>query len=174
MDIPSHFAAEAHIDYSLQRCLRDTYKLDGPICDMIVEKLSYLFDLHGNLSLIDDFLSLSKDVVLTIPLDQAYIPLDDAVIKAPETHEVLFENEALRVLYSIVQPGETVPLHCHQWDSIMIILQGSTFRIIDSAGTVSEDSWGSLVERFEGSLAAESYVNIGPREFRALAFELKK
>ncbi len=48
-------------------------------------------------------------------------PLDplDAVIAAPASHYVVFENDRVRVLRVAIPPGRTEPVHTHAWPSIM-------------------------------------------------------
>ena len=41
----------------------------------------------------------------------------DALAAAPENHTLLFENDAVRVLDTLVRPSQVVPLHTHQWPS---------------------------------------------------------
>jgi predicted metal-dependent enzyme (double-stranded beta helix superfamily) len=43
----------------------------------------------------------------------------DAVAIAPNSHHVLFENAAMRILRVSVLPGEQEPIHEHQWPSVM-------------------------------------------------------
>ena len=45
----------------------------------------------------------------------------DAVVAAPESHKVLFENDDARVLEVIIPPGEREPEHTHRMPSIMIV-----------------------------------------------------
>jgi quercetin dioxygenase-like cupin family protein len=45
---------------------------------------------------------------------QALDPLD-AMSAAPHHHEVLLENETVRVLDTRLAPGERTPVHTHQW-----------------------------------------------------------
>ena len=47
---------------------------------------------------------------------------EDAVIAAPNSHEVLFEDEHTRVLKIQIQPGLKEPFHTHQWPSEMMII----------------------------------------------------
>ncbi len=165
------YASYSFIQYpllslSLQKSLKEVYGID--------EHFSLLFDAPE--PLIERFLLLSKTVRLVPPQEQKQRDLGewDAVLKAPRSHRILFENDTLRVLDASVDPGETAPFHTHQWDSIMVILQGSRFKIEDQNGNLSVGEWGPSVERFEGSLNLESYTNIGEHPFRAIAFEIKK
>ncbi|MFP6869815.1 MAG: hypothetical protein VCE91_10795 [Nitrospinota bacterium] len=45
----------------------------------------------------------------------------DAVIAAPDNHEVLIENEHVRVLKVIVRAGEVEKKHTHKWPSVFTI-----------------------------------------------------
>jgi hypothetical protein len=47
----------------------------------------------------------------------------DAVIAAPANHKVIFENERVRVLEVILEPGEEEPVHHHRWPSIFVLDQ---------------------------------------------------
>jgi hypothetical protein len=45
----------------------------------------------------------------------------DACIAAPASHHVLFENDAVRVLEVIIEPGTREPLPTHRTPSVMIV-----------------------------------------------------
>ncbi|MFT3973219.1 MAG: hypothetical protein QM699_07155 [Amaricoccus sp.] len=47
----------------------------------------------------------------------------DAVAAAPANHKVLFENERLRVLEVILEPGDEEPVHHHRWPSVFVFDQ---------------------------------------------------
>jgi len=156
----------------LENCLAKVYQLDQEQ----ITKLSSILNSIANQSLIDEFISLSNTISL-IPVLQQKVPLlrdDDATLKAPHSHQVLFENAQLRILEVSVKPGEKVPSHRHQWGCIMVILQGSKFQIEDMDGNISEGEWNPLIEKFEGEKKSFSYINIGHREFKAIALEIKE
>jgi hypothetical protein len=44
----------------------------------------------------------------------------DAVVAAPKNHIVIFENDRLRVLEVILEPGEEEPVHHHRWPSVFV------------------------------------------------------
>ncbi|WP_299745768.1 hypothetical protein [Devosia sp.] len=50
-------------------------------------------------------------------------PVLDAVTAAPGNHRVLFENNRLRVLEVILEPGEEEPVHHHRWPSVFVFDQ---------------------------------------------------
>jgi hypothetical protein len=61
----------------------------------------------------------------------------DAMVAAPDHHEVLLENERVRGLDSRIQPGERVPVHTHRWASVLYILGTSDFIRYDPDGKLS-------------------------------------
>lgn len=44
----------------------------------------------------------------------------DALVAAPNSHRVVFENDEVRVLEVTVAPGVREPEHTHRWPSVMI------------------------------------------------------
>src|SRR6267143_5889535 len=64
----------------------------------------------------------------------------DAMVAAPAHHEVLLENERVRVLDSRIKPGEAVPVHTHRWASVLYILGTSDFVRYDTEGKAVFDS----------------------------------
>ncbi|WP_374437177.1 hypothetical protein [Tabrizicola sp.] len=44
----------------------------------------------------------------------------DAVVAAPNQHRVLFENDRLRVLEVVLEPGDEEPVHHHRWPSVFV------------------------------------------------------
>ena len=56
-------------------------------------------------------------------------PLLDAAVAAPASHRVLFENDAVRVLEVILEPGEEEPIHHHRWPSVFVFdaMEGPIF-----------------------------------------------
>jgi len=103
----------------------------------------------------------------------------DAMVAAPEHHEVLLENERVRVLDSRIKPGDTVPVHTHRWASVLYILGTSDFIRYDPEGNVVFDSRSieSSIEAgtvtWSGPLSAHSVRNVGETEIRVISVELK-
>jgi hypothetical protein len=64
----------------------------------------------------------------------------DALVAAPETHRLLFENEAVRVLETRISPGETTALHTHRWPGVLYVLSFGHFVRRDADGAVLVDS----------------------------------
>jgi len=103
----------------------------------------------------------------------------DAMVAAPEHHEVLLENERVRVLDSRIKAGESVPVHTHRWASVLYILGTSDFIRYDPEGNVVFDSRSkeSSIEAgtvtWSGPLSAHSVWNVGETEIRVISVELK-
>lgn len=111
--------------------------------------------------------------------DREWLESLDAMVAAPEHHEVLLENEQVRVLDSRIKPGETVPIHTHRWASVLHILGTSDFIRYDAEGNTVFDSrtadsqiqTGAVV--WSPALRPHSVENIGDTEIRVISIEVK-
>ena len=103
----------------------------------------------------------------------------DAMSAAPAHHEVLLENEQVRVLDTRLGPGQQTPVHAHQWPAVLYVLSWSEFVRHAPDGRVILDSrekglapapgtsiWG-------GPLEPHYVRNVGTGELRIIAVELK-
>jgi quercetin dioxygenase-like cupin family protein len=103
----------------------------------------------------------------------------DAMVAAPDHHEVVLENERVRVLDSRIKPGETVPVHTHRWASVLNILGTSDFIRYDAEGIAVFDSRTADSQVQAGAvvwsppLQAHSVQNVGENEIRVISIELK-
>lgn len=103
----------------------------------------------------------------------------DALIAAPQHHELLFENESVRVLDTRVPPGQTVPLHTHRWPSALYTVTWSDFVRRDGEGKVVVDSriTGKIAEQsalWSKPLPPHTLENVGEQELHAISVELKR
>ena len=112
--------------------------------------------------------------------DRVGDPNLDAVVAAPDSHRVLFENGRVRVLEVIIQPGEREPAHTHRWPSVMVGLEAARIRYYDAEGEMRfetpEDrdlSGSDLGADWLGPEPLHSVENFDERVFRALRVELK-
>ena len=64
----------------------------------------------------------------------------DGVMTAPENHQVIFENEVVRVLKTTIAVGEVTPLHTHLRTTVMYVLSGSHFIRRDEHGNTMLDT----------------------------------
>jgi len=103
----------------------------------------------------------------------------DAVIAAPAHHTVLLEDERVRVLRTIIPPGDIAPLHTHRWGGIAYHESSSHFIRRDQHGKVLFDSRqaGELpptrCAQWLQPLPPHTVENLGPKEIRILIVELK-
>lgn len=104
----------------------------------------------------------------------------DALIAAPGNHELLFENERVRVLDTRIAPGETTPVHTHRWPGAFYVLSWSHFIRYDDQGNIMLDSRqvDSLATPpavlWLGSLPPHTLQNVGDVEIRGISVELKE
>ena len=96
---------------------------------------------------------------------------DDAVTVAPHIHQVIFENDKVRLLKVSIKPGETVGMHRNP-ENINYILKSGTLRFTESDSSVVdvELSEGQVAQAPESSHAVE---NIGDTEIQTVCIELK-
>jgi quercetin dioxygenase-like cupin family protein len=97
---------------------------------------------------------------------------DDIVTLAPESHEVIFENDHIRMLKVTVKPGDIVPPHRNP-ENVNYILKPGTLRLISSDGSFQDVQLdeGQTIPAPEGSHAVE---NVGDTEVQTVCVELKK
>ena len=104
----------------------------------------------------------------------------DAMQAAPRHHKVLLENERVRLREAWVAPGDTVPVHPHRRPGVLHAISSSGFVRRDPNGAVLFDSriaqppparatvvWGT-------ALAPHSVTNVGAREVRIMAVEVRR
>lgn len=102
----------------------------------------------------------------------------DAIIAAPNSHRVVFENDQVRVLEVIVEPGVREPEHTHRWPSVMVTDQRARIRYFVGEGLVFEspDPLPAKPGPHASWLEPEgphSVENIDTGRLQALRFELK-
>jgi quercetin dioxygenase-like cupin family protein len=103
----------------------------------------------------------------------------DALTAAPENHRLLFENDCVRILDTIIESGQTTPLHTHCWSAALYILSWSDFVRRDESGTVILDSRNAAplargAALWIPSLPPHTLENVGSTEIRIIVVEIKK
>lgn len=103
----------------------------------------------------------------------------DALIAAPENHKLLFENDAVRVLETCIEPGCVTPLHTHCWPAALYIVSVSDFVRRDESGAIlfesrntTQSASGAAV--WTPPLPPHTLENVGTNEIRIIAVEIKK
>jgi hypothetical protein len=104
----------------------------------------------------------------------------DALVAAPECHRLLFENEEVRVLETVVRSGQTTPVHTHRWPAVLYVLASAHFVRRDPDGTVLLDTRAAdaLPELNTAAWTApfppHTLENVDTSELRVLDIELKR
>jgi len=103
----------------------------------------------------------------------------DALIAAPQHHKLLFENEMVRVLDTMIMPGEITNVHTHQNPASLYIISWSDFIRYDADGNVLVDSGtmgkipGPGSALWSGPLLPHSLKNTGDNELHVISVEVK-
>ena len=103
----------------------------------------------------------------------------DAVVAAPNSHRVVFENERVRVLEVTLQPGVHEPEHTHRWPSVMMTDGRARilYRIGDEVTFESPDPLPpreNLAGSWMGPEGPHSVENIDSVPMHAIRVELKQ
>jgi hypothetical protein len=102
----------------------------------------------------------------------------DALVAAPRHHQLVLENDRVRVLDTRIPAGDVVPVHTHRWPAVYYTISTGEFIRRDGDGNVLLDTrqhprllgQGVWIE----SLPPHSVENVGNSEIHLISFELKK
>lgn len=103
----------------------------------------------------------------------------DGPVAAPANHRVVFENDQVRVLETVIRVGERTPVHTHLVPHVIVVRSGSDFIRRDADGTVLVDTrtrpgWGAPDGvLWSDGLAPHSIENVGPDDILVHAIEIK-
>ena len=102
----------------------------------------------------------------------------DAISAAPENHEILLENDRVRVLHTTVAAGTSTPVHTHRWPSVEYVQSATDFVRRDAEGNVVFDTRAHASLRAPQVLWSEpfpphSLQNVGDTSLRVIMIELK-
>lgn len=103
----------------------------------------------------------------------------DAMTAAADHHQVLLENDQVRVLDTRLPADERTPVHTHRWPATLYVMSWSDFIRRDADGNVIVDSRTWERQPAVGDalwlppLTPHSVENIGNQELRLIAIELK-
>jgi hypothetical protein len=104
----------------------------------------------------------------------------DALQAAPNHHTLLFENEQVRVVRTLIPPGETVPVHTHRWPGVAFVIHWSDFIRRDPEGIILLDTRKRNEQRvlnaprWQEPLPPHSVENVGGAEINIVQVEIKK
>ena len=116
----------------------------------------------------------------TEPQPHSHSDGPDAVLAAPEHHEVLLENDRVRVLDTCIGPGERTRIHAHGWPAVQYVVKWSDFVRRDPDGKILADSRNSKQHPVPGQAlwtgpgAPHSIENVGSDDLCVIAVEMKE
>jgi hypothetical protein len=103
----------------------------------------------------------------------------DALTAAPGNHDLLLENDRVRVLLTTIPIGAATPVHTHHWPSVEYLITASDFvrrdadgnvlldtRVADSTPEASDVLWSD-------PFPPHSLENVGDTELRVIMVEIK-
>lgn len=103
----------------------------------------------------------------------------DAIVAAPDSHIILFENEKVRVLKIHIKSRQKEPYHTHRWSSIFVLLKPARIRYYDESGKPVFETKGytdfdpySSTE-WMGPERLHAVENIDGKDYEALRIEIK-
>ncbi|HKT42695.1 MAG TPA: hypothetical protein VJQ86_10135 [Rhodanobacteraceae bacterium] len=103
----------------------------------------------------------------------------DAMLAAPDHHDLLVENPQVRVLDTKLAPGERTPVHEHAWPAALYILSWSDFIRYAPSGELLVDSRSFPTQPTAGqalwspALPPHYVHNIGHSDLHIIAVEIK-
>jgi len=103
----------------------------------------------------------------------------DALIAAPDHHKLLMENDQVRVLNTLIRPGETTPVHTHRWPGALYVLSWGDFVRRDGDGNVMADTRegdnqaGPPTIVWLDALPPHSLENVGDTDIHIISVEVK-
>jgi hypothetical protein len=103
----------------------------------------------------------------------------DALVAAPDHHELLFENERVRVLRTRIPAGETTAIHTHRWPNVQYVVGSSDFVRRDGEGEVAFDTRDAdgppepAAALWSDPIPPHSLENVGRAELCVIMVELK-
>jgi hypothetical protein len=122
---------------------------------------------------------VSQNPVIPNPKPWPWPDSLDALTAAPVHHQLLLEDERVRVIRTRIAAGEKVPLHTHRWGGVAYIESFSHFIRRDESGCVSFDSRQAgatpdvpCAQRV-GPLPPHTVENLGPLEISIVMIEFK-
>jgi hypothetical protein len=103
----------------------------------------------------------------------------DALVAAPAHHQLLLEDQRVRVLHTHIPAGEVVPLHTHRWGGVAYVMSFSHFIRRGENGEILFDSRQAgdppkvPCAQWMPPLAPHTVENLGPLEISILIVEVK-
>ena len=109
--------------------------------------------------------------------DNNWPPELDALIAAPDNHKLILENEKVRVLDTLIHPGDTTPVHTHANPSVFYILSWSDFIRYDGDCNVTTDTRQNETDPpnvlWSEPIGPHAIKNVGDADLHVIGVEVK-
>ena len=98
---------------------------------------------------------------------------------APDHHRVVFENDRVRIVETVIRAGDTAPLHTHRAPHLVIISSGSHFVRRNETGNVLFDTRTAVPDfvmppySWSDGMSAHTLENTGADDIVAILVELR-
>ena len=90
----------------------------------------------------------------------------DAVVAAPRSHGIIYEDEKVRILHVTVAPGQTEPIHSHRWRSVAWASRSPSFTLYHYA--MDKDNRLVRTDSFNARLPLNTANKWGPEAPHAI------
>jgi quercetin dioxygenase-like cupin family protein len=100
----------------------------------------------------------------------------DALVAAPGSHRVLLDNDRVRVLEVVIEPGAREPEHTHRAASVMIVDEPARIRYYADGALQLETQpvlSGGVQVRWLEPEGPHSVENVDQRRYHAIRIELR-
>ncbi|MEP7294401.1 MAG: hypothetical protein ABI835_21605 [Chloroflexota bacterium] len=111
--------------------------------------------------------------------DEVWPEALDALVASANHHELILEDERVRVVRTRVPPGERTAVHTHRWSGVLQVISWSQFVRRDADGNVLVDSRTNPALQsppqvmWAAALPPHTFENVGDVEFNVITVELK-
>jgi hypothetical protein len=128
---------------------------------------------------VHDTATMSEQSVLPNSKSWPWSDSLDALVAAPVHHQLLLEDERVRVLHTRIPAGDVVPLHTHRWGGVAYLMSFSHFIRRGEKGEILFDSRQAgdpptvPCAQSMQSLPPHTVENLGPVEISILIVEVK-
>ena len=122
---------------------------------------------------------MSQNPVLADPDAWPWPDSLDALVAAPAYHDLLLEDDRVRIVHTHIPPGKIVPLHTHRWGGVAYVQTFSHFLRRNEHGNITFDSREAgdppltPCAQWLQPLPPHTVENMGPGEISILIIELK-
>ena len=98
-------------------------------------------------------------------------------IAAPRHHQLIFENEKVRVIRTWIPAGERTPVHTHRNPAVYMTIKAGDFIRMDAEGNVTFDTRTAPKSEnpaaWMGPIPPHMVENVGNDEILVINFEVK-